>query len=234
MIYVIVTQEWAAAHGIIPLPTNCKSKDGSKVLLHEEEVKPVAKRNSDGTYDGVLATYDHNAAMKLIDADPEWATGEGETVTASTGFIQAAAVRNLMTVTRATMQTLEMTDNEALQVMDMYPQWDTFIGKELTQGNKVQHGGKLWKALQTHTVQEQWQPGQQGTESLYAEVVETHAGTIGDPIPYNGNMELEQGKYYTQDGATYLCIRGTGIPVYAALAELVGNYVELVTETGNG
>ncbi len=234
MIYVIVTQEWAAAHGIMPLPTNRKSKDGSKVLLHDKEIMPVAKRNSDGSYDGVLATYGHNAVLQFLETDPEWATGEVETITASTGFIQAAAVRNLMTVTRASMQELEMTDNEALQVMDMYPQWADCIGEELTQGNKVQHGGKLWKVLQAHTAQEQWQPGQQGTESLYTEVVETHSGTIDDPIPYSGNMELEQGKYYTQDGATYLCNRGTGIPVYAALAELVGIYVELVTEAGNG
>ena len=39
-------------------------------------------------------------------------------------------------------------------------------------------------------------------------------------------MELEEGKYYSQDGVTYLCTRDTGIPVYNALKDLVGIYVE--------
>ena len=51
-----------------------------------------------------------------------------------------------------------------------------------------------------------------------------------DPIPYASNMVLEQGKYYTQDGAVYRCIRDTVSPVYAALRELVGLYVEEVSE----
>ena len=67
-----------------------------------------------------------------------------------------------------------------------------------------------------------------GTESLYTEIVESAAGTVDDPIPYDNNMELEQGKYYSQDGEVYLCTRGTGIPVYNQLADLVGIYVELI------
>ena len=33
----------------------------------------------------------------------------------------------------------------------------------------------------------------------------------------------------TQGGVTYLCGRDTGNPVYAALSELVGQYVEVVS-----
>lgn len=40
-------------------------------------------------------------------------------------------------------------------------------------------------------------------------------------------MELEEEKYYSQDGVTYLCTRDTGIPVYNPLADLVGIYVEV-------
>lgn len=68
-------------------------------------------------------------------------------------------------------------------------------------------------------------PGE-GTESLYTRIDETHAGTLSDPIPYNGNMALEAGKYYSQSGAVYLCTRDTVNPVYSALADLVGLYVE--------
>ena len=42
-------------------------------------------------------------------------------------------------------------------------------------------------------------------------------------------MALEYGKNYLQDYVIYLCNRGTGNPVYHALAELVGVYVTEVT-----
>lgn len=96
---------------------------------------------------------------------------------------------------------------------------------------KLQHNNKLWKVLQEHTVQEQYKPGT-GTESLYTEVVEstgdTEVGTLDNPIPYNNNMELEEGKYYSQSGVSYKCTRNTGQPVYNPLSELVGIYVEVI------
>ena len=129
-----------------------------------------------------------------------------------------------------TVNTMSLTDNDALSVKSVYPEWETLIGKEVKQGDKMQCDGRLWKVLQQHTVQEQWRPGT-GTESLYTEIVETASGTADDPIPYNNNMELEQGKYYIQDGITYLCTRNTEVPVYQPLADLVGIYVELYNVT---
>lgn len=129
-----------------------------------------------------------------------------------------------------TVNTMSLTDNDALSVKSVYTEWETLIGKEVKQGDKMQCDGRLWKVLQQHTVQEQWRPGT-GTESLYTEIVETASGTADDPIPYNNNMELEQGKYYIQDGITYLCTRNTEIPVYQPLADLVGIYVELYSES---
>lgn len=66
------------------------------------------------------------------------------------------------------------------------------------------------------------------------EINETHAGTYEDPIPYSGNMVLELGKYYSQDGITYKCIRNTGIAVFDTLAKLAtvagGSYAEIANE----
>jgi hypothetical protein len=67
-------------------------------------------------------------------------------------------------------------------------------------------------------------------ESMYTRIDETHDGSEYDPIPYAGNMVLVSGLYYTQDGVVYRCTRDTGIAVYAALRELVGLYVEEVSE----
>ena len=54
-------------------------------------------------------------------------------------------------------------------------------------------------------------------------------GTLENPIPYEGNMILENGKYYSQDGVTYLCNRDTINPVYNALKTLINIYVKEVT-----
>ena len=123
------------------------------------------------------------------------------------------------------INTLSVDDNTALRMTEFYPEWaeDT----DYTAGYKVQYGGKLWRCLQAHTSQAGWEP--ENAASLWAEICETHSGTLDDPIPYSGNMALEAGKYYIQSGKTYLCNRDTGNPVYHTLAELVGLYVTEVT-----
>ena len=124
------------------------------------------------------------------------------------------------------INTLTVDDNTALRMKDFYPAFESIIGQTVKQGFKFTHGGKLWRTEQPEmTIQEHYAPGM-GTESLYSEVCESHAGTLEDPIPYSGNMALESGKYYSQDGKIYRCIRDTGNPVYNALSELVGLYVE--------
>ena len=126
------------------------------------------------------------------------------------------------------INTLTVDDNTALRMKDFYPAFESIIGQTVKQGFKFTHGGKLWRTEQPEmTIQEHYAPGM-GTESLYSEVCETHAGTLEDPIPYSGNMALESGKYYSQDGKVYRCTRDTGNPVYNALSELVGLYVEEV------
>lgn len=123
-----------------------------------------------------------------------------------------------------------LTDAEALTVRTLYPAWAA--GQDYTVGYKITYNGELYKVLQAHTSQETWVPGATGTESLYARIDEEHDGTQYDPIPYEGNMALENGKYYTQDGVLYRCTRDTGNPVYHALSELVGLYVEVVSDGG--
>ena len=121
------------------------------------------------------------------------------------------------------INTLEVDDNTALRMVEFYPEWSA--GQAYPAGHKVQRGGKLWRCIQAHTSQAGWEPST-ATASLWEEICETHDGTLADPIPYDGNMALEAGKYYIQDYVIYLCNRDTGNPVYNPLAELVGIYVE--------
>lgn len=177
---------------------------------------------------GVVSEYEEYLAFvssvkSMVKDDLEIDPGTPKTASAP----RMADIAKLLILT---VNTMSLTDNDALSVKSVYPEWETLIGKEVKQGDKMQCDGRLWKVLQQHTVQEQWRPGT-GTESLYTEIVETASGTADDPIPYNNNMELEQGKYYIQDGITYLCTRNTEIPVYQPLADLVGIYVELYSES---
>lgn len=73
-----------------------------------------------------------------------------------------------------------------------------------------------------------WEP--ENAASLWEQVCRNYAGTEDDPIPYNGNMRLENGKYYIQNDVVYLCSRDTVNPVYHALVDLVGQYVQIKEE----
>ena len=120
------------------------------------------------------------------------------------------------------INTLTVDDNTALRMKAFYPEWKE--NAEYTAEYKVQRNGKLWRCRQAHTSQTGWEP--ENAASLWTEICESHAGTLEDPIPYSGNMALESGKYYSQDNKVYRCTRDTGNPVYNALSELVGLYVE--------
>ena len=122
------------------------------------------------------------------------------------------------------INTLTVDDNTALRMVAFYPEWAE--NAEYTAEYKVQRNGKLWRCRQAHTSQTGWEP--ENAASLWTEICESHAGTLDDPIPYSGNMALESGKYYMQDNKVYRCTRDTGTPVYNALSELVGLYVEEV------
>ena len=125
---------------------------------------------------------------------------------------------------RQQINSLAVDDNTSLRMREFYPDWA--VGQDYPEGFKVQYGGKLWSCVQAHTSQDNWAPSTD-TASLWTEICESHGGTLTDPIPYSGNMALEAGKYYSQNGAVYLCTRDTINPVYNALAELVGLYVEV-------
>lgn len=237
MNYVVVTNEWLSEHGIIPLPTMRKSKDGSKIIMHEDYLRPYV-REEESEVDaenpnGRLPTerYPHNSSKlnELLQSE-EWSWSEEGAPTESADFIQVAAVRNLMTATKAGIQTMNLTGGESLEVKDMYPEWSEFINQSLPQGMKVQYNNKLYKVRQEIATVLENQPPSIDTAALYEEINESHAGTLEDPIPYNNNMELFEGKYYIQDGIIYKCTRDSQTPLYHSLSSLVGIYVEVAAE----
>lgn len=122
-------------------------------------------------------------------------------------------------------QVKQQTDEQALENIELFPTWQSKLGVQVNQGDRLYFDDKLFKVLQTHTPQEDWRPDT--TASLYVQVVADDSGTIDHPIEYQVGMELVEGKYYTEDSVKYRCIRSLAQSVWH-LADLVGNYVEVV------
>lgn len=127
-----------------------------------------------------------------------------------------------------------LSDAVAVTAPLLFPRWRATDSKgepvEYEAGERLYYGGKLYKVKEgmSHTAQADWTPDV--AVSLYERIEDAHAGTEADPIPYEGNMALENGLYYVQDGVVYKCTRDTVNAVYAALRDLVGLYVEEVSK----
>lgn len=139
-------------------------------------------------------------------------------------------VNQMLGLMAMNINTMDLTDEQSLKYKNLYPKWETFINQKLETGYKVQYNDKLYKVKQTIEKVLENQPPSVDTAALYEEINEKNKGTLEDPIPYNNNMELFEGKYYSQNGVTYKCTRNTEQAVYQDLSALVGIYVEKVEE----
>lgn len=120
---------------------------------------------------------------------------------------------------------LNLTDNEALSVKEVYPTWESKIDNTIEQGYIVLYDGNLWRVRQTHIALEVYPPSIH-TAALYEVVEYKHEGTQEDPIPYTPPMEINKGKYYIQNDVLYLCVRDSGTALSHNLDALVGIYVD--------
>ena len=146
-----------------------------------------------------------------------------------------AVMQKLVEEEKKEISKRKLTAEEMLAVKNLYPRW----GEDIKEGDAVTKGmkflytdGKLYAVRQDHTILAHYYPSV-NTAALYEEITPEYnengeLGTLDNPIAYDGNMALEEGKYYTQDDIVYLCTRDTGNPVYHNLSELVGLYVEVV------
>ena len=102
--------------------------------------------------------------------------------------------------------TVTMSDETALTGVELFPMWA--IGRAYAAGDRVQHGGTLYKCVQAHTSQADWTPD--ATQALWvvvsieefpewAQPTGAHdAYNIGDKVTYNGQHYV-----CTSDGNVY-------------------------------
>ena len=120
-------------------------------------------------------------------------------------------------------------DENALKVIDLFPMWA--VGLTVSEGERYQYKGRLYKVRQAHTTQADWTPDK--APDLYVLVDVTHEGTIDDPIPAVAGMEYVYGKYYIEGETVYICKRtgeaeGGTIVLQFLPSQLVGQYFEVV------
>lgn len=73
------------------------------------------------------------------------------------------AVKRMLSSTAA-----DLSDEDALAVAAIYPTWVSVIGKEVSAGERYWFNEKLYKVVQPHTAQMDWEPDD--TPALYTEV----------------------------------------------------------------
>lgn len=127
---------------------------------------------------------------------------------------------------------IDIDDATSLRMTYYYPTYAQAIeenkGKTVKLGFKFTYNGDLYKTIQPElTLAEHFVPGI-GTESLFERIDEVHTGTIEDPIPYKGNMQIYEGKYYIENDILYVGIRDSGIALSQSLADLKDNFVKVV------
>lgn len=67
-----------------------------------------------------------------------------------------------------------LTDDQALSIPLLFDEWT--VGKEYKKDYIVRYNGELYRIGQTHTSQEQWKPGDEGTTALYSHISITGEG----------------------------------------------------------
>lgn len=151
---------------------------------------------------------------------------EGASTYAEVLALKESVVSKIANTTRK-INRINLTDEEALSVKELYPRWEDKIGNTIEVGYITFYKDNLWRARQTHTAMEIYPPSLD-TASLYEVIVLTATGEEDDPIPYTPPMEIFEGKHYTQDGVIYRCTRNSEVALAHNLASLVGLYVEIV------
>jgi len=91
-------------------------------------------------------------------------------------------------------QSEQLTDEEALGVAALYPTWTSKNGEVVTVGERLWYNEKLYKVVQTHSVQSDWTPDV--TPALYTEITIVE---WPDFVPPTGTQDA----YMTGDKVTF-------------------------------
>lgn len=97
----------------------------------------------------------------------------------------------------AVMQARSLPDEEAVEVSQLYPAWDG--GHTLyAEGERVRFDGRLYRVLETHTSQEDWDPSK--APSLFAPILPGQSGEVGEWVRPDSTNAYSKGDRVTHGG----------------------------------
>lgn len=160
----------------------------------------------------VILTPDSSTGRPVIEVDPpaNVPTGyhtesrfrdNGSSITQVWDVVPDAGTPQDAAITLAMMQAETLSDEEALKVPALYPEWSG-NAVAYVKGDRVLYNGTLYKVLQNHTSQSDWTPV--AATSLFAKVLIDQSGggstttpeweqpdstnpyTKGDKVTHNG------------------------------------------------
>lgn len=122
------------------------------------------------------------------------------------GFITDNAIEFLKAMRKqATINCVENTDEQALEVQILYPNWGNLEdGTTLKVGDRVNYDGILYNVIQEHQKQSTWNPVD--APSLFAKVLIPDPSVIPEweqPTSTNGYMT---GDKVNHNGTTYISL----------------------------
>lgn len=126
----------------------------------------------------------------------------------------------------AQTQVAELTDDEAKKVPALFHLWtDHKQGDSIAAGVREWYKGSLYKCITPHNWQSDWAPDV--AVSLWANVSEESQEADGSrehPYAWEQGMTSYNGKYYTENGKLYICIRDSISALYYNIADLIDIY----------
>lgn len=101
---------------------------------------------------------------------------------------------------RAQINTLSVDDATALRMVAYYPDWTA--GTAYAAGDRLVYNGDLYKVLQAHTAQEQWEPD--ASPSLFAKVLIPDSNAIPAWEQPDSTNAYMKGDKVTRNGKTWV------------------------------
>lgn len=182
----------AFAEGYWPVVT--ESRDGW-IMLEDH-------RGEEGWVDG------ERVAITVLGPLPEgWMATPPEVIVPEEEIAAQKANSLLYSASLKTQaETFEFTDAE-LAIIGKAGHFDDWVtGEEYKAGKRLFHKGVVYVVIQDVPESLEHQPPDaSGMLAIYRPVVQAHAGTLGDPIPFIYGMDTETGKYYIYESSLYLC-----------------------------
>lgn len=128
--------------------------------------------------------------------------GSGATIEQRWDVVPKSGTQQEAALALARIQAASLSDEDALRVPALYPEWATAVRYE--QGERVLYGGALYRVLQGHLSAANWLPD--ATPSLYARVLAGQSGEVGEWEQPDSTNPYKKGDKVTHNGKTWVSL----------------------------